>query len=75
LREISIGYRFPEKLFKNLPIYSLKLSAVANNVCFLYNNLPSFDPESTYTTGNLYGVETASIPSTRSIGFNLNISF
>jgi len=75
LREISIGYLFPEKFFRNLPIRSLKLSAVANNVCFLYNNLPSFDPESTYTTGTLAGVETASLPSTRSIGFNINITF
>ncbi|MCL2726858.1 MAG: SusC/RagA family TonB-linked outer membrane protein [Bacteroidales bacterium] len=75
LREISIGYKFPEKWLRNMPVHSLKLSAVANNVCFLYNNLPSFDPESTYTTGNLYGVETASIPPTRNIGFNLNITF
>ena len=75
LRELSIGYRFPEKWFRKLPIQALKLSAVANNVCFLYNNLPSFDPESTYTTGNLYGVETASIPPTRNVGFNLSISF
>lgn len=75
LREISFGYHFPASWFKKTPIQNLKLSLVVNNVCFLYNKLPDFDPESTYTTGNAQGVETASIPSTRSIGFNLNISF
>lgn len=53
----------------------MKLSAVANNVCFLYNNLPGFDPECTYSTGNGQGIETASMPSTRSFGFNLNVTF
>ena len=75
LREVSIGYKFPDKWFNGLPIQSVKLSAVATNVCFLYNNLPSFDPESTYTSGNAYGVETASIPPTRGLGFNLNVTF
>ena len=75
LREISIGYILPEKWLRHMPVRSVKISAVANNVCFLYNNLPSFDPESTYATGNLYGIETASIPPTRNIGFNLNITF
>ena len=65
----------PDKWFAKTIIRGLKLSAVANNVCFLYNNLPGFDPECTYSTGNGQGIETASLPSTRSFGFNLNVTF
>ena len=39
------------------------------------NNLPGFDPECTYSTGNGQGIETAAMPSTRSFGFNLNVTF
>lgn len=75
MREMSLGYNFPARWFKNTPISGLKLSVVANNLFFFYNNIPGFDPESTYSTGNAQGVETASLPSTRSFGFNLNITF
>ncbi|MDR0793153.1 MAG: SusC/RagA family TonB-linked outer membrane protein [Chitinophagaceae bacterium] len=75
LREISLGYVFPAKLFTKTPIKAIKLSVVANNVLFLKNKLPGFDPESTYGSGNVMGIETASFPSTRSIGFNMNVSF
>ncbi|MEF9985833.1 MAG: SusC/RagA family TonB-linked outer membrane protein [Bacteroidales bacterium] len=75
LREVNIGYTFPRKWFTKTIISSIKLSAVGNNLCFIYNSLPGFDPESTYSTGNGQGVETAALPSTRSFGFNLNIIF
>lgn len=75
LRELNLTWTLPNKWFKNTIISGMKLSAVANNVCFLYNNLPGFDPECTYSTGNGQGIETASMPSTRSFGFNLNVTF
>ncbi|MEG0517806.1 MAG: SusC/RagA family TonB-linked outer membrane protein [Bacteroidales bacterium] len=75
LREVNVSYTFPQRWFKKTIISSMKLSAVGNNLCFLYNSLPGFDPECTYTTGNGQGVETAALPSTRSFGFNLNIVF
>ncbi len=75
LRELNLTWSLPDKWFSKTIIRGLKLSAVANNVCFLYNNLPGFDPECTYSTGNGQGVETASLPSTRSFGFNLNVVF
>lgn len=75
LREVNVSYTFPRRWFTNTIISSIKLSAVGNNLCFLYNALPGFDPESTYSTGNGQGIETAALPSTRSFGFNLNIIF
>lgn len=75
LRELNLSWQMPTQWFKNTIIGGIKLSAVANNVCFLYNKLPGFDPECTYSTGNGQGVETAALPSTRSFGFNLNVTF
>jgi TonB-linked SusC/RagA family outer membrane protein len=75
MREMRIGYTFPRKWFAKTIIKSVKLSAVGNNLFFIYNNLPGFDPECTYSTGNGQGVETASLPSTRTFGFNLNVEF
>ena len=75
LRELNLSWTLPDKWFNKTIIRGIKVSAVANNICFLYNKLPGFDPECTYSTGNGQGVETAALPSTRSFGFNLNVSF
>ena len=75
MREMSLGYTFPQKWFRNTPISGIKLSAVGNNLFFFYNAMPSFDPECTYSTSAAQGVETCALPSTRRFGFNLNITF
>lgn len=75
LRELNLSWILPNKWFNQTIISGIKVSAVANNVCFLYNKLPGFDPECTYSTGNGQGIETAALPSTRSFGFNLNVTF
>ena len=75
MREMSLGYTFPKAWFSKTPINDLKLSVVGNNLFFFYNRMPSYDPECTYTTSNAQGFEAGSLPSTRSIGFNVNITF
>ncbi len=75
LREVNISWTLPDRWFTNTVIRGIKVSAVGNNLFFFYNNLPGFDPECTYSTGNGQGVETAALPSTRTFGFNLNVTF
>lgn len=75
LREVNISWTLPDRWFTNTVIRGIKVSAVGNNLFFIYNNLPGFDPECTYSTGNGQGVETAALPSTRTFGFNLNVTF
>ncbi|MCF1715638.1 SusC/RagA family TonB-linked outer membrane protein [Flavihumibacter sp. RY-1] len=85
LRELSIGYqfdKFPIKFVK-----SAKLSLVGRNIFFLYRgssilDIPgigerkmNFDPELSLGASNFQGVEYGNMPSTRSIGFNLKLSF
>ena len=52
------------------------LSLVGRNLFFLMNNAEGFDPEMTAGSQNTtVGLESFSLPSTRSIGVNLNIAF
>lgn len=68
LRELSLGYFIPlqSKVFSDA-----KVSFVARNLFFFMNNAP-FDPDISMSTGTaLQGVDTFSLPSTRSFGFSL----
>lgn len=75
LRELTVGYMFPNKVLAKTPFTNLKLSFVGRNLWLIKNNIPGYDPESSYSTGNGQGIEYASLPSMRSFGFNLNVSF
>ncbi|WP_106830811.1 SusC/RagA family TonB-linked outer membrane protein [Parabacteroides pacaensis] len=75
LRELTIGYNFPKKMLAKTPFTNLKVSFVGRNLWIIKNNIPGYDPESSYSTGNAGGIEYAAFPSMRSFGFNLNVSF
>ncbi|MBO0934850.1 SusC/RagA family TonB-linked outer membrane protein [Fibrella aquatilis] len=76
LRQISLGYDFTKLLPKSLFIKGIRLSAVANNVAILKKWVPNIDPEQFgFSSDNLVGLESTGLPTTRSIGFNLNVRF
>jgi outer membrane receptor protein involved in Fe transport len=76
LRQITVGYDFTKMLPANFLIKSLKLSFVANNVLILKKWVDNIDPESFgYSSDNLVGMESTGLPTTRSLGFNLNVKF
>jgi len=73
LREVSVGYTFNQKA---LPfIQTASVSLIARNLFFIYKDAP-FDPNIALSTGQgLQGVDIYGLPSTRSIGLNLNVTF
>ena len=76
LRQISLGYDFTKFLPKTLFIKGIRLSAVANNVAILKKWVPNIDPEQFgFSSDNLIGLESTGLPTTRSVGFNLNVKF
>ena len=75
LRELSVGYTFPQKLVKKLGMSSLSLALVGRNLWNIYDDVPLVDPESCMSIGNGQGFELYGLPATRSIGFNLNVKF
>ncbi len=76
LRQVSVGYDFTKFIPANWPIKALKLDFVANNVLMLKKWVDNIDPETFgYGSDNMVGMENPGIPTTRSLGFNLNIKF
>ena len=77
LREVSLSYSFDKIGFLNKAgIKYVNLSLVCRNLWIIHKNIPDVDPEVANSAGNTsVGAEQNSIPSTRSYGFNLKISF
>jgi TonB-linked SusC/RagA family outer membrane protein len=84
VRELSLGIGIPVPA--NFFIKSAKFSVVARNLFFLYRgksilDIPglgkrrmSFDPDMALGNGNWQGIQYYTLPSTRSLGFNLQLS-
>jgi hypothetical protein len=76
LRQITLGYDLSGLLPANFPVKAIRLNFVANNVLILKKWVDNIDPESFgYSSDNLVGMESTGVPTTRSIGFNLNVKF
>lgn len=85
VRELSLGYNIP--LPAGFPLKSARFSLVARNLFWLYRgesllDVPgigkrkmNFDPDMSLGNGNYQGVQYGTLPSTRSIGFNLKLGF
>lgn len=77
LREVKLGYTFPSQWFSKSPIKNLSLSLVGRNL-FMWTKGQSYvDPEAVAYEGASItpGVEEMSYPSTKSIGFSVNVLF
>jgi TonB-linked SusC/RagA family outer membrane protein len=76
LRQVSLGYDFTKHVPAKWPIKGLKLDLVANNVLLLKKWVDNIDPETFgFGSDNQVGLESPSLPTTRSLGLNLNIKF
>ena len=76
LRQISLGYDFTKLLPGRWPIKGVKLDLVAYNVLIIKKWVDNIDPETVgYGVDAMVGLESPGVPSTRSIGVNLNIKF
>ncbi|WP_192346191.1 SusC/RagA family TonB-linked outer membrane protein [Algoriphagus sp. Y33] len=75
LRELSLGYVFPKNFMGNKFIQTMKLSFVGRNLAILYKNHPHMDPEVDMKGGNGQGFAYGQMPTTRNMGFNLNVTF
>ncbi|MCD9018605.1 SusC/RagA family TonB-linked outer membrane protein [Parachryseolinea silvisoli] len=85
IRELSIGYNIPVP--SNFLIRSAKFSIVARNLAWLYRgesllDIPGLgkrkmqiDPDMSMGNGNYQGIQIATLPSTRSLGCNLTLTF
>jgi hypothetical protein len=76
MREASLSYNFPKEWVSKLKMTNLTLTATGRNLFFFYKPADHIDPEAGYSSGNTgNGVEQSTLPSTRSIGFNIRVNF
>nr|MCU0394235.1 SusC/RagA family TonB-linked outer membrane protein [Thermoflexibacter sp.] len=77
LREIRFGYAFPKKWVDKTPFGNISLGVEGRNLWLIKSNVPHIDPEANVLGTGLIGegLERGSVPSTRSIGFNLRVTF
>jgi len=74
LGQLAFGYNL--KINKtSFPIKDASFSLVARNLFFFYKDAP-FDPEQSMSTANgMQSNDVFSMPSTRSVGFNVKLTF
>lgn len=75
LRELTLGWMLPTRILEATPFTKASFNLVGRNLFILHKNTVGFDPEATFNAGQDQGIEAFAFPSTRSFGFNLNVSF
>lgn len=80
LRELSFGYNFSPAFLLKTPFTKARLSVVGRNLAYLYRDaefeLMGISPETAFnSTAAAQGFESRGLPTTRSMGFNLSLSF
>jgi TonB-linked SusC/RagA family outer membrane protein len=77
LREVALTYSFPSEVIKNTFLKGLSVGVEGRNLALLYSKVPHIDPEANLfgSATDGFGVERSSIPSTRSVGFNVRLTF
>ncbi|MCI1741110.1 MAG: TonB-dependent receptor [Prevotella sp.] len=75
LKNLRLGYTFPEKVNKSLGLSNLRLYINLENV-HVWSNYRNYDPEnSTFQTGYLLGYDYGAYPTPFSASFGINVSF
>jgi len=76
LRQISLGYDFTRFVPVKWPLKGIKLDFVVYNALIIKKWVDNIDPETVgYGIDGMVGLESPGVPTTRSIGANLNIKF
>jgi hypothetical protein len=72
MREASISYTLPSKWFEKNFLQSVSVSVIGRNLAVFHKNARHVDPE---VSSADMGFNSGQLPSTRSIGFSLNVKF
>ena len=79
LRQISLTYTLPKKYLEKTPFGKMSMSLIGQNLWFRAFNFPkhlNFDPEvSSLGVGNGQGFDYLTGPTSKSFGFNFNLTF
>ncbi|QKX06666.1 SusC/RagA family TonB-linked outer membrane protein [Aquimarina sp. TRL1] len=74
-RQVSLSYSLPNRYLEKTFINKVNVSFIASNLFYLMRNVDNIDPEAAYNVGNAQGLEYFGVPSTRSYGMSLQVTF
>ncbi len=75
LRELKLGYTLPNRWIRGAGFESASITLVGRNLWIIHKEVPYIDPETAFNTGNAQGLESLTLPTTRSYGFNITLKF
>lgn len=76
LREITVGYRLPEKLCKKFGANYLRLGFTARNICYIINKLTDgLNPAAISSNNPLQPMDIGGVPFYRTYALNLTVRF
>ncbi|WP_237276221.1 SusC/RagA family TonB-linked outer membrane protein [Tenacibaculum ovolyticum] len=77
LREVALSYSLPSRHLENTVFTDVKFGVEARNLWIIEDHVPHIDPEVNFfgTGGPGATVEFASVPSVKSVGFNVKLTF
>lgn len=71
-----MSYQLPHSIIGDTFIKDVKIGLTGRNLLMLYSKMDHVDPELSLGTGNNgMGIISNNLPTTRSLGVNLNIKF
>jgi TonB-linked SusC/RagA family outer membrane protein len=76
LREMNLSFQFPKHIVSRLKVRNVQASLFGNNL-LLWTKVPHIDPDNAYQEGGkfLAGMEILQLPSSRTYGLRLNVTF
>jgi hypothetical protein len=75
LREVVLSYSLPAKVLGSSAFKGVSFSLVGSNLWIIFKNLPYADPEASQSSGNTQGWQSGVMPTTRNVGFTVNLQF
>jgi len=75
LREVIITYTLPASMLENSFFNGVSFSLVGSNLWIISKDLPHADPEASQSSGNVQGWQSGVMPTTRNVGFTVNLQF
>jgi len=77
LREVSLGYNLGKKMLNKLPFKSVKVAFIARNPVMIWQKAPKGLDPSDLSAGSasISWIEKGQLPTVRSFGVNLNLTF
>jgi len=76
LREVKFTYNIPASALASLPIKRASVALDIQNALLLYTSVDGIDPSAIQNNANGFAFwEGGGLPATRSVGFNINLSF